>query len=229
MVEGWEPRDNREGMSVLGVIRPVAEGGEHIHDFDIRERAVIGHDGERAVIVFRDCVRVDFSQGEDEYGSGIPIRLMVDERHLRCLVEVQGDVVVVAAEIHGAPFCLQSVIMFYYICPVLWTFPVRFHASFTIRHAFSDGSARFASRATVRCATVAKVLSACCFYLGVRAGEKGACGFGHTAPFSVTSRIFHYPVPLSAPSHQRQAPFLPFSSCVHRDAPWHPPGCFRGR
>lgn len=76
---------------------------------------------------------------------------------------------------------------------------------------------------------IAKVLSACCFYLGVRAGEKGACGFGHTAPFSVTSRIFHYPVPLSAPSHQRQAPFLPFSSCVHRDAPWHPPGCFRGR
>ncbi len=67
---------------------------------------------------------------------GIPVRLMVDERHLRCLVEVQGDVVVVAAEIHGAPFCLQSVIMFYYICPVLWTFPVRFHASFTIRHAF---------------------------------------------------------------------------------------------
>ena len=229
MVEGWEPRDNREGMSVLGVIRPVAEGGEHIHDFGIRERAVIGHDGERAVIVFRDCARVDFSQGEDEYGRGIPIRIMVDERHLRCLVEVQGDVVVVAAEIHGAPFCLQSVIMFYYICPVLWTFPVRFHASFTIRHAFSDGSARFASRAAGRCATVAKVLSACCFYLGVRAGEKGACGFGHTAPFSVTSRIFHYPVPLSAPSHQRQAPFLPFSSCVHRDAPWHPPGCFRGR
>ena len=74
MVEGWEPRDNREGMSVLGVIRPVAEGGEHIHDFDIRERAVIGHDGERAVIVFRDCARVDFSQGEDEYGCGIPIR-----------------------------------------------------------------------------------------------------------------------------------------------------------
>ena len=85
----------------------------------------------------RDRPRVDFSQGEDEYGRGIPIRLMVDERHLRCLVEVQGDVVVVvAAEIHGAPFCLQSVIMFYYICPVLWTFPVRFHASFTIRHAF---------------------------------------------------------------------------------------------
>lgn len=43
MVEGWEPRDNGEGMSVLGVIRPVAEGGEHIHDFGIRERAVIGH------------------------------------------------------------------------------------------------------------------------------------------------------------------------------------------
>ena len=39
MVEGWEPRDNREGMSVLGVIRPVAEGGEHIHDFGIRHRS----------------------------------------------------------------------------------------------------------------------------------------------------------------------------------------------
>lgn len=35
MVEGWEPRDNGEGMSVLGVIRPVAEGGEHIHDCEL--------------------------------------------------------------------------------------------------------------------------------------------------------------------------------------------------
>ena len=52
MVEGREPRDNGEGTGVLGVICPIAEGGEHFHDLGIRERAVIGDDGECAVRVW---------------------------------------------------------------------------------------------------------------------------------------------------------------------------------
>ena len=56
---------------------------------------------------FRDCARVDFSQGEDEYGRGIPIRLMVDERHLRCLVEVQGDKIISETSSDG-PSLLSS-------------------------------------------------------------------------------------------------------------------------
>ena len=75
MVEGREPRDNGEGTDVLGVICPIAEGGEHFHDLGIRERAVIGDDGECAVRVFRDCSRVDLARArtrtvaESPFGS----------------------------------------------------------------------------------------------------------------------------------------------------------------
>ncbi len=58
--------------------------------------AVIGHDGERCASSFFVTVRVWISPGRGrKYGCGIPIRLMVDERHLRCLIKkFKGDVVV---------------------------------------------------------------------------------------------------------------------------------------